>query len=140
MRGRRIALLSLVAAATGCFNQYVHTGLQPGSTTIDKPMVATWLWGLVPAKELDVRSQCPTGVAVVQTEQSFKNGLLALITLGIYTPQHVKVTCASGTASLPRNALEVVIAPGATAEESAEAVRSALEQSTEQHAPVIVRF
>jgi hypothetical protein len=141
MRGRRFALLSLLAvAATGCYHQVVQTGRPAGSTTVDKPMVATWLWGLIPATELDVRAQCPTGVAVVETETSFMNGLLAVITLGIFTPQHVKVTCASGTAMLPRNAAEINVAENANAAERAEAIREAIEQSLERHGPVVVRF
>jgi hypothetical protein len=141
MKGKRLGLMSLVLVATvGCFHQVVQTGRPAGPTVIDKPMVATWLWGLVPAQELDMRKECPGGLAVVETEQSFMNGLLSAITLGIYTPQHVRVTCASGTASLPANAVNVVIAGDANAEQRAEAFRNAVRESIERDVTVVVRF
>ena len=62
---------------------------------VDRQFVATWLWGIVPAKPIDVRQECPSGVAKVETEQSFVNGLVGVVTLGIYSPQHLRVTCAT---------------------------------------------
>ncbi len=130
----------LVAALAGCFHQVVQTGLAPGSKVVDKPFVSTWIFGLVPAQELDMRSECPGGIAIVTTEESFMNGLLSAITLGIWTPVHVMVTCASGTASLPAHALQVAISPTATASERAEAWRDAVRQSVELHESVVLRF
>jgi len=77
----------------------VQTGSAPAGDVVEKQFVATWLWGLVPSQEVDVRKQCPRGVATVETEQSFVNGLVSGLTLGIYTPQHVKITCAAATAT-----------------------------------------
>jgi hypothetical protein len=51
---------------------------------------------LVPPAELNTKEQCPQGFAVVETERSFLNGLVGAITYSIYTPMHVKVTCAGG--------------------------------------------
>src|SRR3954451_16538370 len=90
----RASLLALLT--TGCFHQVVNTGRTPGTTVVDKPWVSTWLWGLVAAQPIDARQQCPSGVALVTTEQSFANGVVAVVTLGIYTPQHVTIACASG--------------------------------------------
>jgi hypothetical protein len=101
---RWLSLTAALLLSAGCFHQVVQTGSAPGSTDVDKQYVTTWLWGLVPAQEIDVRSQCPRGTATVTTEQSFMNGLVGALTLGIYTPQHVTVTCASTTASLPADA------------------------------------
>jgi hypothetical protein len=39
---------------------------------------------------------CPAGVARVETRQSFANGLVGMITFGIYTPMEIIVTCADG--------------------------------------------
>jgi Bor protein len=139
MSGKRILPILLLSFAA-CFHQVVQTGRPASQTVVDKPWVATWLWGLVPAKELDMRASCPSGVAVVETEQSFVNGLVAAVTLGIFTPQHVRVTCASRTASLPSHAINVVIAPNVTPAERADAFRDAVRESAENHTPVIVRF
>jgi len=103
----RVAALAGMFALTACYHQVVDTGLAPGTKTIDKPWTATWLWGLVPATPLDVRRECTTGVAFVDTQMTVPNGLVSFITLGIYTPRSVKVTCASGTASTGAERIDV---------------------------------
>lgn len=139
MRTQRLLLAATLLLTLGCYHQVVQTGLSPGSKVVDKPMVATWIYGLVPAQELDMRSECPGGVAVVTTEQSFMNGLLGVVTLGIYTPVHVTVTCASGTASLPAHAREVD-ASRAPAALQREALGRAIREALESHQPVVYRF
>lgn len=90
-------LLALILlAGTACFHQTVRSGLTPGTTVVEDEFVATWLWGIVPAEPIDVRQQCPSGVAIVETQQSFMNGLVSVFTLGIYSPQRLRVTCAVG--------------------------------------------
>jgi len=129
-----------VALSTACFHQVVQTGRPAGTTTIDKPWVTTWLWGLVPAAEIDVRRECPSGLATVTTETSFPNGLVSALTLGIYTPQHVTITCARSTASLPRNSIELRIPVNATAEQSAEIMNRAVQTAGETGIPVVLHF
>jgi hypothetical protein len=92
---RTLGALAIVLTTAACFHQSVHSGLQPSSTVVEHQSVATWLWGIVAADPIDVRQQCPTGVATVETEQSFMNGLVGVVTLGIYTPQRLRVTCAA---------------------------------------------
>jgi hypothetical protein len=133
-----VSLLALSSAA--CFHQVVNTGRTAGTTTVEKQWVTTWLWGLVPAQPIDVRAQCPSGVAVITTEQSFVNGLAAVVTLGIFTPQHVTVTCASGTAMLPSGAHELRIPADASADERAALVGDAIRETVETSSPTILRF
>ena len=80
------------------------------------------------------------GVATVETEMSFVNGLASVVTLGIFTPQHVKVTCASRSASLPAGMRQLTIPVGATKEAELAIVRQAIQESAETHAPVALRF
>jgi hypothetical protein len=129
-----------VALSTACFHQVVQTGRPPGNTIVDKPWVATWVFGLVAAPEIDVRRECPTGAAVITTEQSFMNGLVAVVTLGIYTPQHVTITCATSSASLPARSIEVRIPTDASAAQSAEIVSRAVEKAAETGSPVVLHF
>ena len=139
MKRRWLGLLGCALLLSGCFHQVVQTGRAPGPTVIDKPWVATWIFGLVAADEIDVRKECPSGVAVIETEQSFANGLVGVLTIGIFTPQHVKITCAMGTASLPKGATELRLAENATAEESAAVTNRAVEMSRASNAPVVIR-
>jgi len=135
----RASLLALSTA--GCFHQVIQTGRAPGATVVDKAFVTTWLWGLVPAQPIDVRQQCPSGVAVITTEQSFMNGLAAVVTIGIYTPQHVTVTCAAGgTASLPRGATEYQVPAGASAAIRRSIANEAVEHTIETGSPTVLRF
>ena len=141
MRRKRWSSLALVVfLATGCFHQIVQTGNPAGATVVDKQFVPGWLWGLVPNNEVDVRSECPMGVAVVETETSFVNGLVSAITLGIYTPQHVCITCAARSASLPAGMRQLTIPVDATPEAEVAILREAIEASAETHAPVALRY
>jgi hypothetical protein len=93
---RKLTLLAALGlTTTACFHQSVQSGLQPSSTVVAHEYVSTWLWGIVPAKPIDVRETCKSGVAQVETEQSFVNGLVGVVTIGIYTPQRLRVTCAA---------------------------------------------
>jgi hypothetical protein len=141
MRRRWLPVVVAVLASTACFHQVVQTGRPAGTTVIDKPWVNMWLWGLVAAEPIETRPMCPSGVAVVTTETSFVNGLVGAVTLGIYTPQHVTITCASGgRASLPSGATEIRVPGDATPEERAQLLNRAVEQAGETHAPVVLRF
>lgn len=141
MRGKRLWLsLVLAGSLSACFHQTVQTGLSPGATVIDMPWVKTWIFGLIPPEEIDVRSQCPSGTATVETERSFMNGLVGAVTFGIFTPVHVRITCATGSASLPANARQFVMPANASAEQEAQMLRAAVHASLEQDQAVVVRF
>jgi hypothetical protein len=99
---RGILALSAFTVLTGCFHQAVQTGLAPSTTVVQKNFHPTWVFGLVKAKPIDVRQQCPNGVAFASTRMTFVNGLAGMVTLGLFTPHEVKITCASaGTSMLP---------------------------------------
>lgn len=135
---RLLCVLPLVSAA--CFHQVIRTGRAPGTTVVERAFVATWLWGLVPARPIDVRQACPGGVAIIETQQSFANGLVSLLTLGLYAPQQVKVTCASSSASLPRGLSEIAIPATAAPAEQLELIGQAIHRAAERGAPTILRF
>ncbi|MGQ0646443.1 MAG: Bor/Iss family lipoprotein [Gemmatimonadaceae bacterium] len=92
----------------GCFHQVVATGLPAGETKVEKPWTSTWIWGLVEAKPIDVRTQCPNGVAYVASKFTVMNWVGAAVTLGIWYPWTVTVTCAGGgRASLDASTTQV---------------------------------
>ncbi len=92
----RPASLAIVTLfVTGCYHQVVRTGAPAGDVVIEEPWTATYLLGLVPATSINTATRCPNGVAVIVTEQTFLNGFVGVITLGIYTPQSVTITCAA---------------------------------------------
>lgn len=98
---RRLAFvlsLTVIALTTGCYHAVVNTGRPAGNASIDIPWAHSFLGGLVPPKQVESASTCPSGVARVETRQSFLNLVAQAITLGIYSPMRITVTCASGQA------------------------------------------
>src|SRR3954471_22711768 len=94
---RRISLVLLAALVCGgCYHVTVVTGAPASATTINKDWQNSFVYGLVPPAEISARETCTQGVAKVETERSFLNGLVGAITYSIYTPLHATVTCASG--------------------------------------------
>lgn len=51
-------------------------------------------WGLKPKRiEYNAANVCPDGVYEVHEYSTWKDGLFAEITFGIYMPRHIKITC-----------------------------------------------
>jgi len=90
---RFFALTAAALLVAGCYHVTVVTGT-PAATQVDKAWQNSFVLGIVPPAELNVKDQCSSGVAKVTTERSFLNGLVGAITYNIYTPMHVNVVCA----------------------------------------------
>jgi len=95
MKRLRFLALAALAMSAACYHITVLSGAPPASTSIDKPWQNSFVYGLVPPVELKSET-CNQGVAKVETERSFVNGLVSALTWSIYTPLHVTITCASG--------------------------------------------
>jgi hypothetical protein len=94
-----VAVLTLT---TGCYHATVETGLTPSNKVVEKQWAHGFLFGLVPPSEVETVSKCPSGVAKVETQQSFLNLVANALTGGLYSPMSIKATCAtSRSASLP---------------------------------------
>jgi hypothetical protein len=90
---RKILISFFVLFLTSCF-----------SVKIDKKVTALdyvelrqnfFLFGLIGDKEIDLVDQCPRGVSGISEKFTFGDGVLTLITLGIYSPRTVLVNCSS---------------------------------------------
>jgi hypothetical protein len=55
----------------------------------------SFVYGLIPPPIENVSQQCTNGVSKVETQHSFLNGLVAVITFSIVTPMEITVTCAA---------------------------------------------
>jgi hypothetical protein len=95
MRRKSFALVLGAAMLTGCYHVTVISGSTPSPTVVDMPWQHSFIYGIVPPKEINVKDQCPNGVQKVETEASFLNGLVAAITSSIYTPIHARITCSA---------------------------------------------
>lgn len=92
---RRIAALLLPLALSGCYHAVVETGRMPSPQRVEKHWASGWIYGLVPPSTMETQQRCPSGVARVDTQLSFPNMLVGYLTLGIFTPMDVVVTCAA---------------------------------------------
>jgi len=139
---RTIKLLSagLLVALPACYHAVIETGLPASSTVIEKGFASGWIYGLVPPSPVKAMSECPGGVSKVETQLSFVNQLVAFITLYIYTPMAIKVTCASSGRSAVPGTPEIKVGDGATSDEIIDTFRRAADLAVERHGAVYVRF
>lgn len=95
----KLAAAALVVLSTSaCYHATVDTGRPSNGVTVSKNWAHSFIGGLVPPSTLETASQCPNGVAKVETQLSFLNQLANFVTLGIYTPMTITVQCAGPTA------------------------------------------
>lgn len=97
MRLRHLpSLLITTVLLTGCYHASITTGLPESSTEIyDTPWAMGFVAGLIPPAEIDASDKCTNGVAKVETQLSFLNQIVGMLTFQIITPMHVTVTCAA---------------------------------------------
>jgi hypothetical protein len=139
-RGPRFSILLFAVpllTLTGCYKAtFVNPTVAPG------PKVERWtefyLFGLVGHEEVDVRLLCPGEVAAIRTGGNVATGVVTVLTLGIYAPRKIYVTCAgAGPARKPAPAAphreppanvpsgpSQTVAPGASAQASLSPVPS----------------
>lgn len=95
-----LTAVGLITILSGCYHATVTTGATPSTEVINESFASGWVFGLVPPSTIETASKCTNGVAQVETQLSFVNQLVGLLTLGIYTPMSIKVTCAAATSAL----------------------------------------
>ncbi|HKK45803.1 MAG TPA: hypothetical protein VJ964_09790 [Balneolaceae bacterium] len=138
-----VSLLALVFILSSCYHTQIITDAKPSGQVIEEEWAASFVFGLVPPKEVRTASQCPNGVAKVETEISFLNGLVAAITFNIFTPMHIKVTCAAGSGmSSVKNysGKELTVAKKSGDRKIIETIQEASEMAEKTREPVLVRF
>lgn len=130
-------LLAFVLPSVGCYHTRVETGLTPGSQSWENEWAPSFVYGLVPPPTVKAGQECPNGVAVVETQISFLNGLVSALTLSIFTPMTIEVTCAAGDMA---SAEAVEIAAGASLPAVQAAFGEAADRAVASQEPVRVQF
>ncbi len=142
MKNLRVLCLIMGALAlSGCYAASIETGLPPGTKVIEKKWASSWIFGLVPPSTVSTMAACPHGVAKVQTQLSFLNQLVGIVTDGIYTPMQIVVTCAEEPHSdLVRPEPEIQVGYNASSEDVQKAFGDAAKQAVKTGQPVYVRM
>lgn len=140
-RTAKLLVPALMILSAACYHAIVDTGLTPSTQVIDKPWASGWIFGIVPPSPIATMAQCPRGVAKVETQLSFVNQVVNILTLGIYTPMAIKVTCAEGgRSSIPADASKIDIGLTPTPADKEDAVIRAVTLSLETGAPVYLEL
>lgn len=91
---RCAALLAACTAlsTTGC---YRATFIEPNGRAgvVHEEWTDFFLFGLVGDADFDVRDFCAAEPVKLRTGGNFGTGVVAIVTLGIYTPRKVYITC-----------------------------------------------
>jgi hypothetical protein len=137
-----LVLLALLAlGTTGCYHATVETGLTPSLEVIEESFASSWIYGLVPPNTISAQAKCKHGVAKVETQHSFVNSLVGMLTLGIYTPISIKVTCASpGTSMIEGRDPDLVVDESATEADVQAVFARAAERAVAENKPIYVKY
>ena len=96
---RRTLARALVAAtmlgATGCFKATFISDPSVVRGEMHDEWTSFFVFGLVGTEHVDVREYCRGAVAEVRTGANAGTVVVSVVTLGIYTPRKVYVTCAA---------------------------------------------
>jgi hypothetical protein len=134
MRRLPVGLLVTASLLAGCYHATIETGATPSTTLIEKPWASGWVFGLVPPKTMETAAKCPSGVAKVETQLSFVNQLVSFLTIGIYTPMNILVTCAEAAPAQS----SLTVPASASLEAWHSALAEAASMASETHALVYV--
>ncbi len=132
--------LALAVVLAGCYHTTVETGLPPGTQTLEREWASAWIYGLVPPAVVETASRCPNGVARMETQISFLNGLVGVLTFGIFTPMTLTVTCAGPDSMDDGDADQVTIDPDADIGQQQRVIQEAATKSLQTGLPVLLRF
>lgn len=142
MRAVRMLAIAASAAVLGaCYHATIDTGLAPSNQVITEKWAAGWILGLIPPDTVHTASQCPSGVARVETRHSFLNMLVQGLTGGIFTPMTIEVRCAAGPRRASAEGGQMVrVQRDASAAERAAALRQAIERAEATGAPAYLQL
>ncbi len=96
---KRLLAAVLASTLTGCYTISYQTKAA-GSGQYHEDRGDFFFWGLAGDKTVDLKAMCPQGASRWKSQQTFVDGLLGVVTLGIYIPRHVTVECAGRAAGV----------------------------------------
>lgn len=105
---RWLAPVVALTCLTSCYRATFHRDPDVVKGETHEQWTDFFLFGLVGTEEFTVQQFCPNGdVAEVKTGGNFATGLVGLVTIGIYTPRKVYVSCANDAAGRSARRLEL---------------------------------
>lgn len=92
---KHVIAASVLVFASGCATQSFVVNDQPELVPTEDVMQPFFIEGLGQTQEVNAAEICGGSdqVAKIETKNTFMNGLLGVISSGIYTPRQAKVYC-----------------------------------------------
>ncbi len=97
----------LAASLSSCYSTTITSGkpAAPAGIEYDEKWHHGLVWGIAEVSgPYNLQEVCPEGWSEIKTETSFLNGLVEMVTGGIYSPQTITVRCAAGGEGPPPQA------------------------------------
>lgn len=136
-----LSVLVLAVALTGCYHARIDTGAPASNVTLEQNWATGFIAGLVPPPEVNTAERCPNGVSRVETQISFLNSIVSMLTFNLYSPMTIHVTCAApGAAMAPDLNVDINIAQGSNLEQVQAAFAAAGDRAIATRSPVYVQF
>lgn len=112
MTARRygIALVTgaLLLATSGCYKATFYKDASAVKGEEHEEWTDFFVFGMVGSEQIDVKKFCANGdAAVIRTGGNVGTGLVGALTIGIYTPRKVYVTCAANGPARTARQLEL---------------------------------
>jgi hypothetical protein len=106
---RNVLVVAVLAAGlAGCYHATIETGRAANGVVVRNAWAHSFVAGLVPPSVISTASQCPNGVARVETQHSIANMVAQFLTFSLYSPMEIIVACAGpGAALTPENTITV---------------------------------
>lgn len=92
---KKLLLLLAAVAIVGCANQRFDLKSSDNATVALDQTQTFWVNGIGQSDSVDAAKVCggANKIANVETQQTGGNVLLAVVTLGIYSPRQVRISC-----------------------------------------------
>ena len=134
MRRAIIAVLASVISITSAAQAQDSTSMA-ARVTAAKQWATTFVYGVVPAAVAEAAAQCHDGLAKVRRGQTPANTLVTIVSLGMFNPITILVTCAT-----PSEKPTIDVPADATLDERRNALADAVDESLKTHHWVVVRY
>jgi len=131
---RAIAVMLSVMSITSAAQAQDSTSLS-ARVNAAKQWATTFVYGVVPATVAQAAARCQDGLAKVRRGETPANTLVSIVTLGMFNPITILVTCAA-----PSEKAAIDVPADASLNERRNALADAVDESLKTHHWVVVRY
>jgi hypothetical protein len=122
----------LLLATSGCYKATFYKNASVSKGEEHEEWTDFFVFGMVGSEQIDVKKFCSNGdAAVIRTGANVGTGVIGVLTIGIYTPRKVYVTCAANGPARTARRLELQLG------EQGEPVSAQVTEGDE-HTPVVI--